>query len=186
MTNNAVAETAELLGRRNAIDEAIARIIRRPMTSGHLGEWIASRVFDIELESSATAPAIDGRFRAGPVADRSVNIKWYLKREGLLDISSSPAVDYYLILTGPSSAAVSSRGGTRPWRIDAVYLFDGHKLHPEQGERGVKLGVASSVRAVQRLAAEIHPTPTNTTLPVTAEQSALLGLFRPRQTAQEV
>ena len=114
MTDDAVAGLFELLTRRNAIDEEIARIIGRPMTSGHLGEWIASQVFDIELESSAATPFIDGRFRVGPLAGRSVNVKWYLKREGLLDISGSPAVDYYLVLTGPSSAALSSRGGTRP------------------------------------------------------------------------
>ena len=180
MSDDALAEIAELLGRRNAIDQEIARSIGRPMTSGHLGEWIASEVFDIELESSASAPAIDGRFRAGPLAGRSVNIKWYLKREGLLDVSGSPAVDYYLVLTGPASAALSSRGGTRPWRIDAVYLFDAHKLHAEQRERGVKLGVASSVRSAQWLAAEIYPSPKNATLPVTPRQAALLGLFGPR------
>jgi hypothetical protein len=33
---------AQLLGKRNRIDDQIAAIIDRPMTSGHLGEWIAS------------------------------------------------------------------------------------------------------------------------------------------------
>ncbi len=49
---------------------------------GHLGEWIAAQVFGIELERHATAKGIDGRFADG----RTVNIKWYLKREGLLDL----------------------------------------------------------------------------------------------------
>jgi hypothetical protein len=56
---------AELLRARNAIDAEIASIIGRPMTSGHLGEWIAARIFDIELEPSATATATDGRFSSG-------------------------------------------------------------------------------------------------------------------------
>jgi hypothetical protein len=42
-----------------------------------------------------------------------VNIKWYLKREGLLDTSESVRLDYYLVLAGPRSAAASSRGSTR-------------------------------------------------------------------------
>jgi hypothetical protein len=120
---------------RNSVDAEIAVITGRPMTSGHLGEWIASRVFDIELEPSAAATAIDGRFRSAPLAGRTVNVKWYLKREGLLDMSSSPVLDSYLVLTGPASAAASSRESTRPWSVDAVYLFDAHELHDEQAAR---------------------------------------------------
>lgn len=77
-----VKRITELLRERNAVDAEIATIVHRPMTSGHLGEWIASRVFDIELEPTATATAIDGRFRSGSLRGRTVNIKWYLKREG--------------------------------------------------------------------------------------------------------
>jgi hypothetical protein len=61
---------ADLLRERNAIDERISQIIQRPMTAGHAGEWIASRIFDIELELSAVMAAYDGRFRSGPLADK--------------------------------------------------------------------------------------------------------------------
>lgn len=50
-----LARAASLLRERNAIDAELARLIQRPMTSGHLGEWIAAQVFDIELEVSAVA-----------------------------------------------------------------------------------------------------------------------------------
>jgi hypothetical protein len=50
-------------------------------------------------------------------------MKWYLKQERPLDMSESSVLDYYLVLTGPRSAALTSRGGTRPRRIDHVYLF---------------------------------------------------------------
>ena len=46
----------------NLVDQQIGRLINRPMTAGHAGEWIASRIFDIELEPSAVAKAVDGRF----------------------------------------------------------------------------------------------------------------------------
>lgn len=45
------------------------------MASGHLGEWTASKVFDIELEKSAVAAALDGHFRGSPLAGKSVNVK---------------------------------------------------------------------------------------------------------------
>jgi hypothetical protein len=45
------------------------------MTSGHLGEWIAVQVLDIELEVSAVSAGIDGHFRSGPLQGRTVNVK---------------------------------------------------------------------------------------------------------------
>jgi hypothetical protein len=177
MAEEDLRKIASLLRERNVIDEKIAAVIHRPMATGHLGEWIASQVFDIELETSAVAAAIDGRFRAGPLQGRTVNVKWYLKREGLIDMTESPALDYYLILTGPVSAAMSSRGGRRPWCIDAVYLFDAKQLLHEQQTRKVKTGIASSVQATQWAAAEIYPRTTNQTLPLSLAQVELLELF---------
>jgi len=98
-------QLARLLQQRNALDGDIASILGRPMTSGHAGEWIASQVFDIELEASASAAAIDGRFRSGPLAGRNVNVKWYLLREGMLDMTEYDVLDYYLVLTGPPAHA---------------------------------------------------------------------------------
>jgi hypothetical protein len=172
-----IVRVAELLRARNSIDAEIAVITGRPMTSGHLGEWIASRVFDIELEPSAAAAAIDGRFRSGAFAGRTVNVKWYLKREGLLDMSSSPVLDYYLVLAGPASAAASSRGSIRPWSVDAVYLFDARQLHDEQTARGAKIGVASSVLRSQWDAAEIYPRESSR-FPLAAAQAEMLALLR--------
>jgi hypothetical protein len=131
MSHDDLQRVAELLHERDRIDDQIAAIMERPMTSGHLGEWIAAQVFDIELERSATTTAFDGRFRSGPLQGRTVNVKWYLNREGLLDMTTSEALDDYLVLTGRVSAAVSSHGRTRPWCIVSVYLFDAHGLRAE-------------------------------------------------------
>jgi hypothetical protein len=176
---DSLAQVAALLRERNAIDAELTRLINRPMTSGHLGEWIAAQVFDVELEASAVAAGIDGRFHSGPLQGQTVNIKWYLKREGLLDMTESTALDYYLVLTGPRSPAVSSRGTTRPWCIEAVYLFETRQLRSEQATRGVKRGVASSITRQQWEAAEIYPLATNTQLAVTTQQAEQLRLFAP-------
>lgn len=177
MGDEEIQQIAGLLKRRNAIDEEIAAIIQRPMTSGHLGEWLASRIFYIDLEESATNAAFDGRFRAGPLQGWTVNVKWYLKQEGGLDISASPRPDFYLVLTGPRSAAASSLGGTRPWCVEAVYLFDAQRLYAEQTARGVKTGIASSVIRQQWDAAEIYPHGNNSQLHLTTLQVKLLRLF---------
>lgn len=177
MDEGSLAQAAALLRERNAIDAKLARLIQRPMTSGHLGEWIAAQVFDIELEASAVSAGIDGHFRSGPLQGRTVNVKWYLKREGLLDTTETATLDYYLVLTGPPSAAASSRGTTRPWCIESVFLFDARQLRSEQIMRGVKRGVASSVIKQQWTAAEVYPSPANTQLTVTLQQAAQLKQF---------
>lgn len=75
------------------------------MTAGHPDEWIASRIFDIALEESAANQGFDGRFRSGPLRQSTVDIKWYMKRTGLLDISEFPGLEYDLVLAGPPSSA---------------------------------------------------------------------------------
>jgi uracil-DNA glycosylase len=172
-----LATIVGLLRKRNDIDASIAALIGRPMTSGHLGEWIAAHIFDIALEDSAAAPASDGQFRSGPPQGRTVNTKWYLKQEGALDMTDSAMPDFYLVMTGPYSAAASSRSSTRPWHIDAVYIFDAAELLAQQQARRVKTGVASSVIQAQWQAAEIHPAARNTLLPLRPEQVSMLQLF---------
>jgi hypothetical protein len=94
-----------------------------------------------------------------------------------LDVSLSEALDYYLVLTGPRSASGSSKRGTRPWRIDAVYLFGAKHLLTDLTSRGVKVGIATSIRNAQWEAAEIYPTSANPSLTVSAAQSTQLALF---------
>jgi len=174
---NLVPRVARLVRDRNEIDAKIAAITGRPVVSGHLGEWIASQLFDIDLEVSAVAKAIDGRFTTGRLAGRTVNVKWYAKREGLLDMTEDPSLDYYLVLTGPESRAATSRGLTRPLSIAAVYLFDAPALLALQLARGAKVGIASSIPISAWKAAEIYPEATNTVLDVHPDAWQLLDQF---------
>ena len=98
---------ADLISRMNQINEEIAALIGRPALQGHIGEYIASKVFDIELEESASKKGVDGRFIDGPLRGRTVNIKIYGKREGLLDITLDNLADYYLVMAGPSSQPIT-------------------------------------------------------------------------------
>lgn len=175
--DEALHTVAGLLRDRNAIDAKIAAVIGRPMATGHLGEWLAARIFDIELESNATTAGFDGRFTSARLNGRTVNVKWYTRRAGLLDLTESDVVDYYLVLTGPAAAATHSRGAVRPWCITSVYLFDARALRNDLRGRGVKIGAASSVRAAQWVAAQIYPEQRNPTLMLQPAQVEMLRRF---------
>lgn len=168
---------ASLIRQRNAAETEITQIIGRPAALGHLGEHVASRIFGIALARSATEKGIDGHFASGPLQGRSVNVKWYAKQEGMLDIARESVPDYYLVLTGPRSPAAPSRGLSRPWVIAAVYLFDARLLSTHLETHAVKVGVATSVREGLWEQAEIYPMPRNAILSVSDEQRHLLGLF---------
>ena len=170
---------ADLLRRYNAIGDAIAGVIGRPAERGHVGEYIAAHIFDITLDRSARKRAHDGRFMAGALAGQTVNVKWYGKREGVLDLRARAAPDYYLALTGPAGSAASSRGSTRPWVIDSVYLFEARRLFEDLRARGVRIRTGSSVRQALWTAAEVYPEPRNATLVLPQEQRDLLALFGP-------
>jgi len=169
---------AELVKARNTVTSEIAALIGRPAQIGHVGEYVASHIFGIALEESASRKGIDGHFIEGQLVGHSVNIKWYTKQEGLLDLTPDALPDFYLVLTGPRSGAFSSRGTVRPWVIDAVYLFDAHELVGVLRSRGLKIGVATSVRQQLWNEAEIYPTQQNTRLVLSDEQGRLLARFR--------
>lgn len=167
---NDVRWVAGLVRERNRIDAALSACIRRPALQGHIGDWIASQIFGIELRQNA-AKAVDGVFADG----RTVNIRWYPKRENLLDLREN-GPERHLVLTGPKAPAESSPGTARPMIIEAVYLFDTAALITELRARGLKIGTASSVRGQLWEDAEIYPRH-NPAFVLTEEQRELLALF---------
>ena len=168
---------AGLLRARNANEVEITDVIGRPAQLGHIGEYIAGQIFDVALEQSAVHPGSDGRFRAGPLVGKSVNIKMYGKREGLLDVRLEYVPDYYLVLTGPKSMAMNSNAATRPWGIDEVFLFEAEPLIDRLRDRGVKIGVATSVREEEWESARIYPVSSDSPLDLSQDQQDGIRLF---------
>ena len=78
---------ASLIKQRNALDREIAQVLGRPALPGHFGEFVAARIFNIALHESAAHKASDGYFGDGLLAGKTVNIKYYPKREGDLDMN---------------------------------------------------------------------------------------------------
>ncbi|OBB90319.1 hypothetical protein [Mycolicibacterium peregrinum] len=172
-----LAELAALIKERNSIDARLGAILNRPASIGNIGEWIAAQVFDIDLVSSGSNAAFDGHFTSGLLAGKTVNVKAYGRQEGLLDVITNPTLDYYLVMTGPKGALKSSKGGLRPFCIDSVYLFNSKDLLAALEVTGVKVGVATSVRAAQWNAAEIFPNSANPALVLTELQKSRLAMF---------
>ncbi|HEX75517.1 MAG TPA: hypothetical protein G4O12_02915 [Dehalococcoidia bacterium] len=168
---------AQAIKQKNLDDTEIARIVGQPAERSHGGEYIAAHIFGITLEQSASQKGIDGRFVSGSLTTNSVNIKWYGKMEGLLDVSPDSSPDFYLVMTGPKAAAVSSRGTVRPWVISYVYLFDAVRLIGELKRRGVKIGIATSVHSYLWEVAEIYPVQRSKQLLLSDDQKNLLALF---------
>ena len=100
-------------------------------------------------------------------------------RTGLLDTTEFAGLDYHLVLTGPPAPAASSRGLARPWCIQAAFVFDARELRAAQFARGVRRGIASSVRRENWDAAEIYPRDNCALMTPTEEQIAMLQLFSP-------
>lgn len=170
-------QLADLIQLRNENEVAIARVIDRPALLGHIGEYIASRIFSIELAAKATNPGFDGWFRSSPLAGKSVDIKTYAKREGVLDIKPQQLPDYYLVLAGPKSSAENSRGAVRPWGIKEVFLFEAAPLVARLRERTVKVGTATSVHQEEWNRARIFPVLPGAPLRLTKDQQAALRRF---------
>ncbi len=174
---SALNRLAALVRRRNALEREITAIIERPALVGHVGEYIASVIFDIRLEESATTAGYDGRFSSGPLAGQTVNVKTYPKLENILDINMEHPPDWYLALTGPKSKELTSKGSTRPWIIVQAFLFDALALIQRLANRGVQLGVATSVISAEWDAARIFPLSPAAPLTLSEEQLSLLALF---------
>lgn len=177
-----LTQLAELIKRRNTIDGEIAALIDRPPHSGHIAEYVAAAIFGIDLHASASTKADDGRFVDGPLQGRSVNIKYGSRRDGTLNLVESldPAdhPDVYLVLTGPTVGALSSRGRTAPWVIHAVYLFASRDLLQALSARGRRPGVATSVLRELWEAAMIFPDPRYPIFQLTSSQRENLRLFQ--------
>lgn len=169
---------SDLITKKNEIENEIAAIIHRPALIGHTGEFIASIIFDIQLMESASHRAIDGHFRSGLLAGKSVNIKWYGKQERLLDITPNVIPDFYLVMTGPKSSLVSSRDRVRPWCIEFVYIFQTIDLCNQLSARNSKMGIATSIVKNLWDQAEIFPNSHSSILLLSSVQKELLGFFQ--------
>ena len=104
-------------------------------------------------------------------------------KEGLLDIRVDAVPDFYLVLAGPQTRVLYSRGENRPWLIDFAYLFEAPQLIAGLQRKKLKLGVATSVSNDLWHGAEIFPNASNPMLLLNSDQFSMLSLFSSIQCA---
>lgn len=176
-----LVDLANAVREKNVVDAEVARLLNRPALPGHFGEFVAARIFDVELHSDAAHPGSDGKLQRGPLKGKSVNIKYTTKHDGLLNMSKDGKTepDCYLVMTGPKEDAGPSQGTVRPWVIESVFVFDARKLvgelktlNPEK-----KIGVATYVPVALWKRAMIYPCANRPIPRVTAEERHRLALF---------
>jgi hypothetical protein len=174
---------ADLIRIRNYVNNSVSQIIGRPAETGHLTEYIASRIFDVELHSTAVNKASDGLFRSpAGLAGCSVNVKYRSSSSRRLNIENSAELrnhpDYYLAFRGPKLPSEPASEKTLPLVIDAVYLFCSAELIPALVAEGVA-NIGPSVKSLYWQAAMIYPEHVNRALILSQEQRAALALFAP-------
>jgi hypothetical protein len=168
---------AELLHARNTVESNIANLLGNGVNQSTVGEYIAANIFGITLIPSGRHTEFAGIFANQPLLGKTVDVQWYPRREGFLNVHSEPAPDYYLVLAGPKQESSTARALVNPWVINSVHLFDGRELLNALRERGVQIGSHTSVINQLWERVELFPTPHNNRLLLTAEQRQLLQLF---------
>jgi hypothetical protein len=177
-----------LLEKRNAIDKEISELIGRPAYTGYISEYLAAKILGIQLQQLGNNKGDDGIFVSGPtpLLGCKVNVKYASKRPSTLDLpekwqqrqQEGTLPDYYLVICGPAATSGSSKGEHHPFVIESVYLFETRQLLAALVKRQVKIGTATSVNRQLWKAAELFPSPQNTTLPLSEEQKRLFHRFR--------
>lgn len=179
--SDCLTDLAEAVRMKNLADRPIARLIKKPALPGHFGEFVAARIFDIELHDDAAHPGSDGVLRYEKLNGTSVNIKFTTKHDGLLNMNEEEEIwpDYYLVMTGPKENPEPSHGEDRPWVIESVFVFDTIALVCELWTRNPKkkIGVATYVPVDLWAEAMIYPNCVSPLLPVMDAHRDLLALF---------
>lgn len=173
MTKDDLIRLAEIIRSRNDTESRIAEIIKKRGDKGSVGEYIASRIFGIDLAKSGRQKGYDGIFKSKPLTGSSVDVKFYPKQQWSIDINPKAWPDYFLILAGPER--IDSKAHL--WLIKSVYLFDARKLKKKLEQRSVKIGRATSVIQDLWHDAEIYPNTVSRFVTVTKEQRRMISLF---------
>ncbi|HEY0755936.1 MAG TPA: hypothetical protein VGD98_18405 [Ktedonobacteraceae bacterium] len=172
-----LSRLADLLRARNTVESNIANLLGNGVNLGTVGEHIAATIFGITLIPSTRSSEFVGIFASQPLRGKTVDVQWYPRREGFLNVHIAPAPDYYLVLAGPKQESSTARALINPWLINTVHLFESQELLSALQERGVQIGSHTSVITQIWERCEIFPASRNSTLVLTEEQRALLKLF---------
>lgn len=175
-----LADLAAVIAQRNDIDQAISQIIGCPAHTGHVAEFIAAAIFELDLMPTANHKHFDGTFSEGPLKNQTINVKYRGRHYGGLNMGTSQVArnhpDWYLVLAGPTSKPASSKRTTTPWAIDQVFLLNSRELLIHLN--GKRPGISTSLPKAVWKAAMLFPEAASPHYQITEKQRSLLTLFR--------
>lgn len=172
-----LSRLAELVRARNTVESNIANLLGSSVNLNTVGEYIAATIFGITLIPSTQHGEFAGIFASQPLRGKTVDVQWFPRREGFLNLRIEPTPDYYLVLAGPKQESSTARALVNPWLISSVHLFNASELFNALRERGVQIGSHTSVINQLWERAEIFPIQHNTSLILTEEQRSCVRLF---------
>jgi hypothetical protein len=174
---SSLSRLAELVRARNTVESNMVNLIEREVHLNSVGEHIAANVFGIRLVPTTIQSGFVGIFTTPALSGKTVDIRWYPRRESYINIHTDPAPDYSLILAGPRVEPGEARGLANPWLLTSVYLFSMQDLLASLRARGVRIGPRVSINSQLWELAELFPVQRNPTLMLTDSQRQLLKLF---------
>jgi hypothetical protein len=172
-----LSRLAELLRARTTVESNIANLLKCEVDLSNVGEHIAARIFGIRLIPATGQTGLVGIFTNPALMGKTVDVRWYPRREGYLNIHTDPAPDYTLVLAGPKIDPNEARALANPWIITSVYLFQMQELLSTLRTRGIRVGPRVSINTHLWEQAEIFPHQHNPGLILADEQRQLLKLF---------
>lgn len=172
-----LSRLAELLRAHNTVESNIANLLECEVDLGSVGGQIAATIFGIRLIPTSSPNGLVGIFTNQALMGKTVDVRWYPRREGFLSIHTDPAPDYTLVLAGPKLDPNEARALVNPWIITSVYLFRMPDLLNALRARGVRVGPRVSINSHLWEQNEIFPVQHSSTLVLTDEQRDMLKLF---------
>jgi len=169
---------AELLRARNTVESNIAKLLECEVTLSNVGEHIAACIFGIRLIPTTSQTGFVGIFTTPTLKGKTVDVRWYPRRGGYLNIHTDPAPDYTLVLAGPEIEQNEARALVNPWVITSVHLFHMQELLSALRSRGIRVSPRVSINTHLWEQTEIFPRQHNPGLILADEQRQLLKLFR--------
>ncbi len=179
MDSDKLGYLAEFIRIRNVADQGIARFIGRAPHPDSIAAFVASRIFDIELQPTPGR----ARFRSGPFKDRSVQVQYASRNNGTLAMvkSDHPAdhPDVYLVITGQRSDVTPVVDTVTPWVVTNVYLFRTEWIIDRLISHGIEIGTATHVPKHLWEQAAVYPKANPSLYPISSRQRSALELFAP-------
>src|SRR5258708_17280287 len=119
---------ADLLRARNTVESNIANLLGSGVNLNTVGVYIAATIFGITLLPFTRSSEFTGTFASQPLSGKTVDVQWYPRREGFMNVRAEASPDYYLVFAGPKQESSTARALVNPCLVSSLHLFETQDL----------------------------------------------------------